>query len=382
VVGTLCCVCWWAVTRAAGCLPRGEPLLGKPRYRGWLVVRGLFGIVENASAWVALRYLDMADANVLMFTSPLFTGLFALLLLGQRWRWYDNLLTLTSLVGVVLVVRPAFLFDRLGPLGFHGFHGGDAHDGDSGGDGSAASGSGGGGAAAWEHWVGVAAGLTFGVTLAAENLIIHAKITAVPTNTITLYMFVGVAVATSATLLWVPPAGFLAHGLATPQPYLMLGIGLLFALFQYSRSKAFQLSHDTAVVNLLYCELVFAFAWGVWLLGQPLVCPTPAPGAAPAGAAVSAPPAPRRSGRRWRGLVSSSPVRWPPAGPSRGTRHAGGGRCCASRAFRRPWSGERWRRARRCAIVFVLHNNTSDVNTSAASIPAGDAAREVLLSRC
>ena len=57
VVGTLCCVCWWAVTCAAGCLPPGEPLLGKPRYRGWLVVRGLFGVVENASAWVALRSL-------------------------------------------------------------------------------------------------------------------------------------------------------------------------------------------------------------------------------------------------------------------------------------------------------------------------------------
>lgn len=45
-------------------MARDEPLLGKAEYRGWLLVRGVFGCAENTSAWVALRYLDMADANV------------------------------------------------------------------------------------------------------------------------------------------------------------------------------------------------------------------------------------------------------------------------------------------------------------------------------
>ena len=156
VVGWLGCTLWWAVSHACGCLDADEPLLGRRQFRGWLLVRGVFGAVENSSAWIALRYLDMADANVLMFTSPLFTGLLAWLLLGQTWRWYDNLLTLTSLVGVVLVCRPAFLFghadtDEALPEGGSG-------------SGSAAGDE----AEDWQHWLGVAAGLVFAVTIAIK----------------------------------------------------------------------------------------------------------------------------------------------------------------------------------------------------------------------
>ena len=154
VVGWLGCTLWWAVSHACGCLDADEPLLGRRHFRGWLLVRGVFGAVENSSAWIALRYLDMADANVLMFTSPLFTGLLAWLLLGQKWRWYDNLLTLTSLVGVVLVCRPAFLFGHADTD--------EALPGGGSGSGSAAGDE----AEDWQHWVGVAAGLVFAVTLA------------------------------------------------------------------------------------------------------------------------------------------------------------------------------------------------------------------------
>ena len=107
VVGSALCFGLWLLHRSR---KQKYPLLGSRVNRPWLVLRGIFGAMANACAWIAIRYLPLGDANTIMFTSPSFTGLLAFVILGQEWQLRDTLLTATCLVGVVLVVRPNFIF--------------------------------------------------------------------------------------------------------------------------------------------------------------------------------------------------------------------------------------------------------------------------------
>jgi drug/metabolite transporter (DMT)-like permease len=222
-VGSLICFLLWLVWF------RGNGVLhwGTPGNRKWLLLRGFFGVAENASAFVAVRYLPLASANTIMFTTPFWTGLFAFLLLGQSWKWYDNLVTVTSFVGVVLVVRPAFLF------------GGD----DDGEDDSTQG---------WHQWFGVGAALVFALTLTGANLVINSKVRDEHLNTVTAYMFAAVLLTVWVSFFWVKPTGsggFFDHGTASIEFWLLAGIGALFVVFQFTRSLAFMLSQDASVVN-------------------------------------------------------------------------------------------------------------------------------------
>jgi drug/metabolite transporter (DMT)-like permease len=188
-----------------------------------------------------MNYLPLAEANVLMFTNPFFTGLLALLLFGQRWAWFDWLLTASSLAGVVLVVRPW-----------------EAHDSGSGAE-----------THNWQRWVGVGCALGFAVTLAAANLIINAKIRNESVNTVSFWMFLTVVCTVWPAFFFVDVDGYAALPPSRVELWMLAGIGVLFWLFQLTRSKAFLLAHgDASVVNMLYLEIVCAFVWGVGLLQQ------------------------------------------------------------------------------------------------------------------
>ena len=115
-VGTIVCFGWWIIDCVRATI-RGEPaypLFGQPENRAWLLARGVAGALANLSAWVALSYLSVAVANTIMFTSPFFTMFFAFLFLGQRWRWFDSLITVLCVAGVVLVSRPGSFLPEWG----------------------------------------------------------------------------------------------------------------------------------------------------------------------------------------------------------------------------------------------------------------------------
>ena len=225
---------------------KGKPsFLGSKSNRNWLILRGIFGAAENTCAWLALRYLKLAEANVLMFTNPAITGLLAYFLLGQKWLWFDWLLSGTSLVGVILVVRP--------------WHDHDAHSAGAPSDMDPST----------QHWVGVAAALGFALTLSGANLIINEKIKAESTNTVSAWLFMAVVATVWPIFLFTNIDGYADHSAATLEFWALLGVGVIFYLFQMCRSKAFMLSRgDASVVNLLYLEIFFAFVWGIGLLHQ------------------------------------------------------------------------------------------------------------------
>lgn len=104
---------WLALART------GIPLIGKePRL---LFLRGVLGFISLTCFYYAVVHLPLADATVIQYTNPVFTALIAAAFLGEALRRKEVALTLGSLVGVVLVTRPSFLFGgggaALAPLG-------------------------------------------------------------------------------------------------------------------------------------------------------------------------------------------------------------------------------------------------------------------------
>lgn len=75
-----------------------------------LVLRGVLGFIALSCFYYGVIHLPLADATVIQYTNPVFTGLMAVPLLGEGLRMTEVLLTLSSLAGVVLVARPSALF--------------------------------------------------------------------------------------------------------------------------------------------------------------------------------------------------------------------------------------------------------------------------------
>jgi drug/metabolite transporter (DMT)-like permease len=108
VRGTLNAGFTYALLRRAGVRPWGN----RPAV---LSVRGLLGFGSLSCLYFALVRLPLADATVLQYTSPVWTALLAVWVLGERMRTREAALAAASLAGVVLITRPSFLFGEAAP---------------------------------------------------------------------------------------------------------------------------------------------------------------------------------------------------------------------------------------------------------------------------
>lgn len=100
----MCCWCTLLVQRDP------HPLLGPPGIRRMLCVRGFAGFSGLLCAYQALRGLSVSDMVTIQFLTPTVTALIGYLLLGESFSFREAVAGLTSLCGVVLISRPAFLF--------------------------------------------------------------------------------------------------------------------------------------------------------------------------------------------------------------------------------------------------------------------------------
>jgi drug/metabolite transporter (DMT)-like permease len=94
----------WAV-RHAGVSPWGTP--GK---RGLLILRGTVGFLALSAFYHSIVHLPLADATVIQYTNPVFAGLLAVPMLGERLRRREVLSVVVSMIGVVVMMRPSILF--------------------------------------------------------------------------------------------------------------------------------------------------------------------------------------------------------------------------------------------------------------------------------
>lgn len=97
----------YALLRRAGLPVRGS------RER-LLVLRGVLGFAALSCFYYALVHLPLADATVIQYTNPVWTALLAVWLLGERMLLREAGLVLASLLGVLLIARPDFLFGAAG----------------------------------------------------------------------------------------------------------------------------------------------------------------------------------------------------------------------------------------------------------------------------
>ncbi|KAI9101629.1 hypothetical protein DFS34DRAFT_423753 [Phlyctochytrium arcticum] len=86
---------------------------GGPRgVRVLLVVRGLIGFLGMTCGWFALSMLTLGDATVLGFLSPMFTAILARFILKEPYEVLDAVTGVLSMVGVIFIARPGFIFGR------------------------------------------------------------------------------------------------------------------------------------------------------------------------------------------------------------------------------------------------------------------------------
>jgi len=74
------------------------------------LTQGFFGAVSFIAALLAVSYMPVADALVVMFSDPLITMVVAFMFLGERMNVLRVCTGLTILTGVTLVCQPPFIF--------------------------------------------------------------------------------------------------------------------------------------------------------------------------------------------------------------------------------------------------------------------------------
>lgn len=89
-------------------LMRGRGILAKLHSRqiGLHAVRTVFGLASLFAFFLSVRYLELADAVVLSFASPLFLTGLSVLLLGEHVGWRRWAAILVGFMGVLVMMRP------------------------------------------------------------------------------------------------------------------------------------------------------------------------------------------------------------------------------------------------------------------------------------
>nr|XP_054769890.1 solute carrier family 35 member G1-like [Lytechinus pictus] len=80
----------------------------------WLLLRITCGTIAMCLAFYAYQNIPVGDTNAIIFISPVLTGFFAWILLGEKFTLVDVGLAVLALVGIVLIARPSFLFGNFG----------------------------------------------------------------------------------------------------------------------------------------------------------------------------------------------------------------------------------------------------------------------------
>lgn len=97
-----------------------DPIIGPKGVRMMLFIRGATGFFGLSGMYWSLQYLSVADATVLVFLTPLTTAVAGSVFLKEGYSVKQAVAGVFSLLGVILIGRPSFLFGSLNaiPQGF------------------------------------------------------------------------------------------------------------------------------------------------------------------------------------------------------------------------------------------------------------------------
>ncbi|KAJ3565515.1 hypothetical protein NP233_g7579 [Leucocoprinus birnbaumii] len=87
-----------------------DPLRGPEGVRLLLVFRGVSGFFGLFGTYFSLQYLSLSDATVITFLAPLCTAAAGAVFLAETFSLKEAFAGFGSLIGVVLIARPPFIF--------------------------------------------------------------------------------------------------------------------------------------------------------------------------------------------------------------------------------------------------------------------------------
>lgn len=83
---------------------------GDPSIRKWLILRGFMGFFSVFGTYFSLMYISISDSVLITFLEPSLIIILAWLILREKVQRMEFVGCFVSLVGVVVIVRPPFLF--------------------------------------------------------------------------------------------------------------------------------------------------------------------------------------------------------------------------------------------------------------------------------
>ena len=72
--------------------------------------RALLGFLSTSAGHVAISNLRLTEAYCLFYTAPIWTSLMGYFLLEEKLSWHQAINIVNGMVGVLLIVRPRWLF--------------------------------------------------------------------------------------------------------------------------------------------------------------------------------------------------------------------------------------------------------------------------------
>jgi len=212
----------WAVRQAAV-----SPWGARER-RGLLILRGVVGFGALSCLYHSIVHLPLADATVIQYTNPVFAGLLAVPFLGERLRRREIVSVLVSMAGVVLVMRPSFLFGH--------------------------------GAALDPLTVGIG---VFGAMCSAVAYVTVRKLGTTEHPSVIVFYFA--LIATVAAL----PTALMGALWPTPMEWLvLLGVGVSTQLGQVSITHGLRMERAGRATATGYLQIVFAALWGILFFAE------------------------------------------------------------------------------------------------------------------
>ncbi|XP_078268856.1 solute carrier family 35 member G1-like [Rhinoraja longicauda] len=85
-------------------------ILGPKGLRVLIFLQGSLGSTAMMLLFYAIQQMHLADATVIMSTNTVFVSIFACIFLKEKCTLLDPILFVFTMVGVVLIARPQFLF--------------------------------------------------------------------------------------------------------------------------------------------------------------------------------------------------------------------------------------------------------------------------------
>ncbi|XP_064650169.1 solute carrier family 35 member G1-like [Lineus longissimus] len=87
-----------------------EPFFGDPDDRLMLWLRAMLGTWSMCFMYYAIHHMPLGDASVLHFSSPVFVGLLAFLLVKEPCGIFESATTIVTFIGIVFIAQPPSLF--------------------------------------------------------------------------------------------------------------------------------------------------------------------------------------------------------------------------------------------------------------------------------